>query len=33
MNTHLKTVKLTAKGKESVSLDTMSVRGNTVRRE
>jgi small nuclear ribonucleoprotein D1 len=31
MNTHLKTVKLTAKNKEPVSLDTLSVRGSTVR--
>ena len=31
LNTHLKTVKLTSKGKEPVQLDTMSVRGNTVR--
>ncbi len=31
MNMHIKTVKLTAKNKEPVSLDTLSVRGNTVR--
>ena len=31
MNTHLKTVKVTTKTKEVLSLDTMSVRGNTIR--
>jgi small nuclear ribonucleoprotein D1 len=31
MNTHLKAVKLTAKGKNPVSLDHLSVRGNTIR--
>ena len=31
MNTHLKTVKLTSKHKEPVSLDALSVRGNTIR--
>lgn len=31
MNTHLKTVKLTLKGKNPVSLDHLSVRGNNIR--
>ncbi|MBA0862722.1 hypothetical protein Goshw_012083, partial [Gossypium schwendimanii] len=31
MNTHLKTVKLTLKGKNPVSLDHLSVRGNSIR--
>ncbi|PPR81335.1 hypothetical protein GOBAR_AA39379 [Gossypium barbadense] len=31
MNTHLKTVKLTLKGKNPVTLDHLSVRGNTIR--
>ncbi|KAL9933197.1 hypothetical protein V8E36_007915 [Tilletia maclaganii] len=31
MNTHLKTVKMTVRGKEPISLDTISVRGNQTR--
>lgn len=31
MNTHLKTVKMTVKNKDPVSLDSLSVRGNNVR--
>lgn len=31
MNTHLKTVKLTPKGKNPITLDHLSVRGNTIR--
>lgn len=31
MNTHLKSVKMTVKGKEKVSLDTLSIRGNQIR--
>eukprot|EP01117_Protostelium_nocturnum_P002897 TRINITY_DN13820_c0_g1_i1.p1 TRINITY_DN13820_c0_g1~~TRINITY_DN13820_c0_g1_i1.p1 ORF type:complete len:120 (+),score=27.50 TRINITY_DN13820_c0_g1_i1:106-465(+) len=31
MNTHLKTVKMTPKGKNSVSLETLSIRGNNIR--
>lgn len=31
MNTHLKAVKLTAKGRNPVSLDHLSVRGNMIR--
>ena len=31
MNTHLKTVKLTLKGKNHVTLDHISVRGNNIR--
>ncbi|CAL9039362.1 unnamed protein product [Musa banksii] len=31
MNTHLKTVKLTVKGKNPVTLDHLSVRGNNIR--
>ncbi|CAI5468184.1 unnamed protein product, partial [Closterium sp. Yama58-4] len=31
MNTHLKTVKLTVKGKNPVALDHLSVRGHTIR--
>lgn len=31
MNTHLKAVKLTAKGRNPVSLDHLSVRGSTIR--
>eukprot|EP00200_Dunaliella_tertiolecta_P001939 CAMPEP_0202352414 /NCGR_PEP_ID=MMETSP1126-20121109/8622_1 /ASSEMBLY_ACC=CAM_ASM_000457 /TAXON_ID=3047 /ORGANISM="Dunaliella tertiolecta, Strain CCMP1320" /LENGTH=157 /DNA_ID=CAMNT_0048944633 /DNA_START=328 /DNA_END=802 /DNA_ORIENTATION=+ len=31
MNTHLKSVKLTAKGKNPVSLDHLSIRGSTIR--
>lgn len=31
MNTHLKAVKLTAKGKESIALDHLTIRGNNIR--
>jgi len=31
MNTHLKSVKLTAKGKNPVSLDHLSIRGSNIR--
>ncbi|KAK7908126.1 small nuclear ribonucleoprotein Sm D1 [Apiospora marii] len=31
MNTALKTVKMTAKGQDPISLDTMNIRGSTVR--
>jgi uncharacterized radical SAM superfamily protein len=31
MNTHLKTVKMTIKGREKVSLESLSVRGNQIR--
>jgi small nuclear ribonucleoprotein (snRNP)-like protein len=31
MNTHLKTVKMTLKGKNPVNLDTLSIRGNNIR--
>ena len=31
MNTHLKSVKLTLKGKEPQNLDTLSIRGNNIR--
>jgi small nuclear ribonucleoprotein D1 len=31
MNTHLKTVRMTLKNKETVTLDTLSVRGNNIR--
>lgn len=31
MNTHLKAVKLTQKGREPVALDTLSIRGNNIR--
>ena len=31
MNTHLKFVKLTSKGRDPVKLESMSVRGNTIR--
>lgn len=31
MNTHLKSVKMTLKNKEPVSLDTLSIRGNNIR--
>jgi hypothetical protein len=31
MNTHLKAVKMTVKGRDPVQLETLSVRGNTVR--
>lgn len=31
MNTHLKTVKMTFKGKEPVTLDSISLRGNNIR--
>jgi len=31
MNTHLKTVKMTLKGKNPVNLETLSVRGNNIR--
>jgi small nuclear ribonucleoprotein D1 len=31
MNTHLKSVKMTVKGKEPISLETLSVRGNNIR--
>lgn len=31
MNTHLKTVKMTVKDREPLSLDTLSIRGNNIR--
>lgn len=31
MNTHLKTVKMTVKDREPISLDTLSIRGNNIR--
>lgn len=31
MNTHLKSVKMTVKGKEPLTLDTLSLRGNNIR--
>ena len=31
MNTHLKSVKMTIKGKDPISLDTLSLRGNNIR--
>ena len=31
MNTHLKAVKLTVKGREAVSLDNLTIRGNNIR--
>lgn len=31
MNTHLKTVKMTVKGKNPVNLETLSIRGNNIR--
>jgi len=31
MNTHLKTVRLTMRGREPVPLDSLSIRGNTIR--
>lgn len=31
MNTHLKTVKLTVKNKEPISVDTITIRGNNIR--
>lgn len=31
MNTHLKTVKLTIKNKEPITVDTMTIRGNNIR--
>ncbi|KAL3320668.1 Small nuclear ribonucleoprotein Sm D1 [Cichlidogyrus casuarinus] len=31
MNTHLRNVKLTIKNKDSINLDTMSIRGNNIR--
>lgn len=31
MNTHMRSVKLTVKGKETVALDHMTIRGNNVR--
>ena len=31
MNTHLKAVKMTVKGRNSVTLDTLCVRGNNIR--
>jgi hypothetical protein len=31
MNTHLKTVKMTLKGKNSVDLESLSIRGNNIR--
>ena len=31
MNTHLKAVKMTLKGKDPVSLDTLSIRGSNIR--
>lgn len=31
MNTHLKTVKMTVKGKEPTTLDSISLRGNNIR--
>jgi small nuclear ribonucleoprotein D1 len=31
MNTHMKVVKLTVKGREAVSLDHLTIRGNNIR--
>ena len=31
MNTHLKAVKMTVKGREAVSLDHLTIRGNNIR--
>lgn len=31
MNTHLKSVKMTMKGKEPLTLDSLSLRGNNIR--
>ncbi|KAI6029610.1 hypothetical protein BKA83DRAFT_2665604 [Pisolithus microcarpus] len=31
MNTHLKTVKMTARNRDPTSLDTLSIRGNNIR--
>lgn len=31
MNTHLKNVKMTLKGKDPISMDTLSIRGNNIR--
>lgn len=31
MNTHLKTVKMTVKGRNPVTLDSLSIRGNNIR--
>ena len=31
MNTHLKAVKLTVKGRETISLDHLTIRGNNIR--
>jgi small nuclear ribonucleoprotein D1 len=31
MNTHLKTVKMTARNRDAISLDTLSIRGNNIR--
>jgi small nuclear ribonucleoprotein D1 len=31
MNTHLKTVKMTVKGRNAVTLDTLSIRGSNIR--
>ena len=31
MNTHLKTVKMTVRNRDPISLDTLSVRGNNIR--
>ncbi|KAH7693989.1 small nuclear ribonucleoprotein sm d1 [Aphelenchoides avenae] len=31
MNTHLRTVKMTIKGRDQISLDTLSIRGNNIR--
>jgi small nuclear ribonucleoprotein D1 len=31
MNTHLKTVKMTARNRDTITLDTLSIRGNNIR--
>ena len=31
MNTHLRSVKMTVKGRDPISLDTLSLRGNNIR--
>lgn len=31
MNTHLKTVKMTVRGRPALTLDTLSIRGNNIR--
>jgi small nuclear ribonucleoprotein D1 len=31
MNTHLKTVKMTVRNRDPISLDRLSIRGNTIR--